>query len=90
MVAEAAKSAGLPYARFSAVYAESQIGYGGEMTGTPSANLRMQPVWVTIGDYGNLLGARVIMHMGEQNPKRLAELPLRYGGAPYLEAAKRT
>jgi hypothetical protein len=36
------------------------------MTGTPSERLDMQPVWVTLGDYDNVLGWRKILHMGKQ------------------------
>ncbi len=83
MVAEAAKQVGLPYVRFSAVFAEGTIAYGGEMTGTPSATLRLQPVFVTLGDYGNLLACRVIIHTQDQNPGRLADRPLLFGDCTY-------
>jgi multidrug efflux pump subunit AcrB len=75
VVAEAAKALGLPYVRFRAVFAEGRLSYGGEMSGTPSAKLRMGPVWVTVGDYENLLGCRVIIHTGDQGPAALHSRP---------------
>jgi hypothetical protein len=66
VVAEAAKRLGLPYVRFHAVYAEGYVTYGGGLEGEPPQQLPMQPVWVTLGDYDNLLALRCINHRGNQ------------------------
>ena len=47
LVAAAAKALDLPYVPFRVLLAEGRIAYGGEKTGTPTAHLRMQPVWVS-------------------------------------------
>lgn len=47
LVAATAKALELPYVPFRVLLAEGRIAYGGEMTGTPTAHLRMQPVWVS-------------------------------------------
>lgn len=81
VVAEAAKALGLPYVRFRAVFAEGRLTYDGDgMWDTPPAKLRMGPVWVTVGDYENLLGCRVILHKGDQGPTELHQFPATFVG----------
>ncbi len=79
MLAEAAKTMGMPYVKFDVLFAEGAVMYGGEMTGTPQAHLAMQPVWATLGDYCNLLGVRTIIHTGSQATTALHSYPLLTG-----------
>lgn len=66
MLAEAAKRMRLPYARFRAVFVEGSLDYGGGMAGEPQARLAMQPVWLSVGDYDNLVAVRKLCHKGDQ------------------------
>jgi hypothetical protein len=67
VVVDAAKALGLPYIRFRALFAEGTISYGGDMAvDTPEVQLDMQPVWVSVGDYDNVLVVRNLCHTGDQ------------------------
>ena len=79
IVAEAAKELRLPYVRFDAVFVEGTIVYGGEMSDNEPEGVIMQPCWVSVGDYGNLLFMRGILHKGDQDkvvPHECAVTPL--------------
>lgn len=75
VVAEAAKALNVPYVRFTALFAEGRLSYGGEMFMTPPAYLPMQPVWVTLGDRDNILAFRRILHKGRQGTTVLHDHP---------------
>lgn len=71
ILAEAARALDLDYVKFDVFFAEGHLAYGGEMTGTPPAIFKMQPVWATLGDYDNLLGMRMLLTTGSQEPRAL-------------------
>lgn len=86
VMAETAKVLRLPYARFSAIFAEGTMVYGGEMALTPPDHLPMQPVWVTVGDRDNILALRRILHLGKQGRINLQAFPLKFQeGQPLTE-----
>jgi len=75
VVAEAAKRLGLPYVRFRLLFVEGTIAYAGDIAYSESGatkTLKMQPVWASLGDYDNILGARNMCHTGDQ-PDKLCE-----------------
>ena len=65
VVSEAAKSLGLPYVRFRAVFVEGVLQYGGDGgIGKAPKRLKLQPVWISLGDYDNVLAARFFLNFG--------------------------
>ena len=76
IMATAAKELHLPYVRFDAVFIEGSMVYNYECERQP-AGIILQPAWVSVGDYGNLLFMRGVFHRGEQDKVVPQEHPLR-------------
>jgi hypothetical protein len=76
IMAAAAKELHLPYVRFDAVFIEGSMVYNYECERQP-AGIILQPAWVSVGDYGNLLYVRGVFHRGEQDKVVPHEHPLR-------------
>jgi hypothetical protein len=68
VVLAAAAALALPYIRFRALFVEGTLSYEGDVAHGPrgpTAALRMQPVWVSLGDYDSVLLVRNLCHTGD-------------------------